>query len=113
MARQAHPWFRRSDGWWYVQLGGKQKKLVRGRKNKDAAADRWHELMNELASNPSPDSRNHSVASIIGLYLTHSKRSYSANGPMKQGEEAMACARRRPCGATTACGCAILWARPE
>ena len=47
MARQAQPWFRRSDGWWYVKIGGKQKKLVQGRKNKDAAVDRWHEIMTE------------------------------------------------------------------
>lgn len=78
MARQAHPWFRRSDGWWYVKIGGRQKKLVHGRRSKQAAVDRWHELMNERASNPAPDSRNHTVASIIDLYLTHSKRSYSA-----------------------------------
>jgi hypothetical protein len=34
--------------------------------------------MNERASNPAPDSRNHTIASIIDLYLTHSKRSYAA-----------------------------------
>jgi len=45
MARQTHPWFRRSDGWWYIKIDGKLKKLVQGRKNKDAAVDRWHELM--------------------------------------------------------------------
>ncbi len=78
MARQAHPWFRRSDGWWYIKIDGKLKKLVQGRKNKDAAVDRWHEIMTERANNPAPDSRDHTVASIIDLYLTHSKRSYSA-----------------------------------
>ena len=78
MARQAHPWFRRSDGWWYVKASGKQLKLARGRQNKQLALRRWHELTLERASNPSVDSRNHTVASIIDLYLTHSKRSYSA-----------------------------------
>ena len=51
MARKARPWFRRSDGWWYV-MSGKQQKLAHGRKNKQAALERWHELMLERASNP-------------------------------------------------------------
>jgi integrase len=77
MARNSHPWFRRSDGWWYVKISGKQQKLARGRGNKAEAVHRWHELTLERANNPSVDSRNHTVASIIDLYLTHSKRSYS------------------------------------
>ena len=75
MSRQAHPWFRRSDGWWYVKINGKQQKLVQGRKNREAAIDRWHEFMTERASNPSPDSRDHTIASVIDLYLIHAKRS--------------------------------------
>lgn len=77
MPRQAHPWFRRSDGWWYVKINGKPEKLVKGRRKKSAAVDRWHELMLERASNPPPDATEHTVASIIDLYLSHSKRSYA------------------------------------
>jgi hypothetical protein len=63
MARQAHPWFRRSDGWWYVKIHGKQQNLARGRANKSRAVDRWHELMLEQASNPPPDSNEPTAAS--------------------------------------------------
>ena len=32
-----HPWYREFDDWWYCQFGRKQKKLVKGRKNKSEA----------------------------------------------------------------------------
>lgn len=75
MARQGHPWFRKSDGWWYVKIGGRLHKLARGRENKDAALTRWHELMTERGSNPPLDSPDHTIASIIDLYLAHIERS--------------------------------------
>ena len=70
MPRHAHPWFRRSDGWWYIKLGGKLQKLARGRKNRQAAIDRWHELMLEVASNPAVGNGEQTVASVIGTELT-------------------------------------------
>lgn len=78
MPRQAHPWFRRSDGWWYIKLNGKPEKLVRGRRSKAAALDRWHELVLERASNPSVDSSEQTVASIVDLCLDHTKRLYAS-----------------------------------
>jgi integrase len=78
MARQAHPWFRRSDGWWYVKIQGKQTKLARGRKNRQAAVDRWHELVLEIASNPAVGNGEQTVASVIDAYLTHAKRGLTA-----------------------------------
>ncbi len=77
MARQAHPWFRRTDGWWYVTVNGKQLKLARGRENKAVAEKNWHELMLVRASNPPADSDEHTVASVIDLFLTHSMRLYA------------------------------------
>lgn len=74
MARKSHPWFRRSDGWWYVKIKGKPKKLVRGRKNRQAALDRWHELMLETAGNPAVESGQQTVASVIDAYLDHATR---------------------------------------
>jgi len=74
MPRQAHPWFRRSDGWWYIKIDGKQEKLAKGRENRELARHRWHELMLERANNPSAESSEHTVASVIDLYLTHAKR---------------------------------------
>ena len=77
MARRAHPWFRRSDGWWYVKINGALVKLAQGRQDKQAALNRWHEIMLERASNPPADSNEHTVASVIDLYLIHSKRLYA------------------------------------
>jgi integrase len=74
MARHAHPWFRRSDGWWYVKIKGKQQKLARGRENREAALGRWHELMLEIASNPAVGITEQTAASVIDAYLTHAKR---------------------------------------
>jgi integrase len=77
MPRKAHPWFRRSDGWWYVKIVGRAEKLARGRDNKEAAMRRWHELMAERAANPATNSLDHTVASIIDLHLTHTARLYA------------------------------------
>jgi site-specific recombinase XerD len=77
MPRHAHPWYRRSDGWWYVKINGKLAKLARGRQNAPAAIARWHELMAERSLNPPLDSDDHTVASVIELFLTHVKRKYA------------------------------------
>ncbi|MGA2257957.1 MAG: site-specific integrase [Thermoguttaceae bacterium] len=76
MARNSHPWFRRSDGWWYIKIAGRQWKLARGRRNKAEAVRRWHELTLERAANPPTDSAEQTVASVIDVFLTHSKRLY-------------------------------------
>ena len=77
MPRKPNPWYRKSDGWWYIKINGKQQKLARGRENRQAAFDRWHELMAQRAANPPLDSDEHTVASIIDLHLTHGERSYT------------------------------------
>ena len=74
MSRRARPWFRRFDGWWYVTINGKAEKLAQGRKSKQAATDRWHELMIERAANPPVDGSDPTVASVIDLHLQHSQR---------------------------------------
>lgn len=73
MARKAHPWFRSSDGWWYIKVAGKQTKLARGRENKAEAFARWHTIMAELAANPGVDLLDQTVASVIDQYLSHIK----------------------------------------
>jgi integrase len=77
VARKAHPWFRRSDGWWYIKLNGKSEKLARGRENRDAAIRKWHELSLERSANPPADNPDQTVASVIDLFLVYSKRSYA------------------------------------
>ena len=78
MARKARPWFRQSDGWWYVCVNGKQQRLAQGRKNKRAALQRWHELELEAAANPSVGSPDQTVASVIDSYLDHAKHDLDA-----------------------------------
>lgn len=83
MPRKARPWFRKSDGWWYIKIGGQPTKLARGRDKQRLAIERWHELMAERAHNPPVDSPQHTVASVIDLYLSHiqgrrAKRTYDA-----------------------------------
>ena len=78
MARQAHPWFRRSDGWWYVKINGKQQKLARG-PQEQAGGSRSLARTHAGAGQPirRPTVSEHTVASVIDLYLTHSKRLYA------------------------------------
>ncbi len=78
MARKARPWFRRSDGWWYVCVNGKQQRLALGRKSKPAALQRWHELELEAAANPSVDSPDQTLASVIDAYLDHANHDLDA-----------------------------------
>jgi integrase len=77
MPRQPRPWYRKFDDWWMVQLDGKQVKLARGKKSRQAAEHRFHELMLQRANNPAPENGEHTVASIIDAYLTHAKRDYA------------------------------------
>lgn len=77
MPRRSHPWFRKSDGWWYIKIGGEAEKLARGRENREAAVRRWHELAAERAANRATDDPVQTVASVIDIYLSHSERHYS------------------------------------
>ena len=43
------PWFRTSKNAWFVQIDGKQVLLVKGKKNREAAEVRFHEIMLERA----------------------------------------------------------------
>lgn len=74
MARRARPWFRKQTNSWMVCLGGKKVVLAVGRKKRDEAERRFHELILQRVANPHADSDEHTVASIIDLYLTHAER---------------------------------------
>jgi integrase len=78
MLRSPRPWFRAFDGWWMVQLDGKQVKLVKGKNNRKAAGTKFHELMLQREKNPAPESGEHTVASVIDAYLTYAKSRYAA-----------------------------------
>lgn len=66
--RPARPWFRDSDGWWYVTSGSKQLRLVRGKDNEGSAHLRWHELMSKSQITELSD--DNLLKSIFDDYLT-------------------------------------------
>jgi integrase len=77
MPRTARPWFSAEKGWWMVHHGGKKVRLARGRKNKKLAELKHRELLHLRDSNPAPEAGQHTVASVIDLYLEHAKRRYA------------------------------------
>jgi integrase len=68
------PFFRKFDGWWYVQLrtGNKRfaKKLVKGKESKQEAYRLFNQLMADNAPLPSP-TRLH-VHDLLAAFLRHS-----------------------------------------
>ena len=69
MPRPRKPWFRKSTGWWMVEIGGRQLRLANGRERKAEAERKYHTLMAEIAANPPVDGGDPTVASIIDAYL--------------------------------------------
>ena len=45
--KRPEPFFRRFDGWWYVQIGKRQIKLARGQDNEEAAWRAYYRVMAE------------------------------------------------------------------
>jgi len=78
MPRNARPWFSAEKGWWMVHLGGKKVRLAKGKANKKEAERRFRELLFMRDANPAPESAEHTVASVIDLYLGHASKRYAA-----------------------------------
>lgn len=73
--REAKPWFRKFDGWWYVEIAGKQVKLAKGRDNRPEAVKQFHLLM----AGTKPAKRSAFTASqVCDLYLVHSEKEHQA-----------------------------------
>ena len=72
MPRPNNIWFRKSRGWWCVTLNGKKLKLAEGRKNRQAALDKYHELMHVRAQ--APESPTATVADIVEAFLGWAKK---------------------------------------
>lgn len=69
MARQRQPWYRKSTGWWMVEINGKQHRLAKGRENRRDAETQFHRLMVELDANPGVEGSDTTVASLLEEYL--------------------------------------------
>jgi len=76
------PWYRASRDAWYVEVGGKQVKLVKGKANKKAAVEVFHRLM---ALDPSglPKTHEITVVHVCDLFL-NSVCPYAGDPPKTQ-----------------------------
>jgi len=71
--RDAKPWFRKFDGWWYVQVAGQKVKLAKGKDNRTEAVKQFHILM----AGSRPTSKEPLTASqVCDLYLVHSEKEH-------------------------------------
>jgi integrase len=65
-------------------MAGKRQRLAKGRKNKEAAFQRWHELELEAATNPSVDGPDQTVATVIDAYLEHARHDLDADTHLRR-----------------------------
>lgn len=71
--RDAKPWFRKFDGWWYVQVSGQKIKLAKGRGNRPEAIKQFHILM---AGNRPAKREPLTSSQVCDLYLAHSHKEH-------------------------------------
>lgn len=76
--KKPEPFFRTFDGWWYVQLGKEQIKLVHGKDNEDAA---WRAYFRVMASrgpaSPAAPLRDPTVTAVCNLFLDFSQKAHA------------------------------------
>lgn len=76
--KRPEPWFRKGDGWWYVQLGGEQIKLARGEENEEQAWVEYHKVMADHGRSPRVDPLvKPTVTRVCNLFLDWSKRHHT------------------------------------
>ncbi|MFO0849920.1 MAG: site-specific integrase [Gemmataceae bacterium] len=73
--RPSQPWYRTSHDAWYVEIGGRQVKLARGKANKQAAMLEWHRL--QSGQGHPGDVAEPQVAVVFDLFLSWSKRHHT------------------------------------
>lgn len=73
--REAKPWFRKFDSWWYVEVGGRQVKLAKGKDNRAEAVKQFHILM---AGTKPAAPKSLTAAEVCDLFLRHSEREHEA-----------------------------------
>lgn len=69
MPKQPQPWYRAQTDAWMVQVGGRRYVLAKGKRNRPAAHQAFHDLMAQRAKNPPPTAAEPTVASVIECYL--------------------------------------------
>jgi hypothetical protein len=78
--KKPEPFFRSFDGWWYIQLrvGGKRRqiKLAKGENNREAAEQRWREIMARQPTRVVTVASD-SVKALLDLFLDHCRSELS------------------------------------
>lgn len=80
MARSAKPWFCSRTGWWKVWSNGKKVPLAKGKANKQAAKDALLKMQALARFNPSPDSPDQTILSVIERYMEVKLPSFAPEG---------------------------------
>ena len=75
MPRPNKIWFRKDTGWWMVTIAGKKIRLAQGRQNKQAAQQKFHELM--LTRHQTPDTSDPRVADLVEAFLVFAEKRFS------------------------------------
>jgi len=76
--KRPEPFFRRHDGWWYVQIGKKQIKLARGPDNEDAAWRAYYRVMAQQGpALPAAPLRDPTVTAVCNLFLDFSEKAHT------------------------------------
>src|SRR5262245_18566143 len=76
--KRPEPFFRRFDGWWYVQIGKRQIKLAQGEDNEDAAWRAYYRVMAEQGpATPAAALRDPTVTAVCNLFLDFSEKAHA------------------------------------
>src|SRR5438094_582211 len=76
--KRPEPFYRRFDGWWYVQFGKDQIKLAHGEENEDAAWRAYYRVMSERGSAvPAAPLRDPTVTAVCNLFLDFSQKAHA------------------------------------
>jgi len=75
--KRPEPFFRRFDGWWYVQIGKQQIKLARGEDNEDAAWRAYYRVMaRQGPAVPAAVLKDPTVTAVCNLFLDFSLKAH-------------------------------------
>jgi integrase len=76
--KRPQPFYRRFDGWWYVQIAKHQIKLAKGQDNEEAAWRAYHRVMAEKGpAVPAAALSNPTVTAVCNLFLDFSQKAHA------------------------------------
>jgi hypothetical protein len=76
--KRPEPFYRRFDGWWYVQIGKRQIKLAKGQENEDEAWRAYYRVMAKQGpATPVAPLRDPTVTAVCNLFLDFSQKAHA------------------------------------